>query len=921
MNILSFSVTYFLFTLITLFAAFLLAWQHWQKSLSFQARRLLTVFAVLGLLKVMQVFGASLFAIDATNFEYALQTMSMGVLAWGFSPYLRQKKGIANIFLSFVFVATIVILFLPITSTTLSTILLGFSVIIGVGLFLSMLPKFAEYTFAAMAALVLSLGTFAQLMGGDVFSALRLSEMVAYLLLVIAVHTDFIDAIDLQSQTLLNLSESSQEQIEGLVSMFEATRGIVSSLDLTDVLNNAVKAMVDALNIDQSAVALFEDDESALLKMMATHNPSRKGHGDAVTFPVREQPVLKYALERLQQVEVNKNYENPQIQFLFAMMGSSTEVGPMVVQPLVLDDKAIGVLILGNAQSKQPFRGIELSLIKTMGAQVASAIDNARTYQSVVKKSQKLAYTLRNQEKETGHRTTALEAELKKHRQENGLMSQQLHEQESLARKSQKDLTLYQQQIQSLTHQLKLAQNKVEKITNRHLQLSSEAQSQKKQLAKLEEARAEIQRLKEQVQSLEMNSVASKELEDALETANRRSRKLAHALKVSRIKLQQQSTMPDTSTLDESQQWDNFSWGVLVSNAKGKITRANSASNNLLKISGGKVEGKTLRSLIPDEAWHNAIDDVAQGKTPMLSISFNYNDQMLKATLSPMTDPDSNAVVGTVVLLYDATEEFETQQARDEFVASLAQELRTPMTSIIGYVDLLLSESVGGIGDMQRKFLQRVKANVERMDGLLNDLIGIAAIDSGQMDISPAPINMAEVIEGAIVNAKSQIQEKEILLRLDLPEQMPIVEADAGAMQQVMLNLLNNAIKCSTVASTVTVEAIITNSNLATTNVLDEEQWLRISVADSGGGIAEQDLDRVFDRFYKTDSPLIQGLGETGVGLSIVKHLVKLHGGEVWFETEMGRGTTFFFALPITEIVNDPWEEVDIPPLDLNPRD
>ncbi len=99
----------------------------------------------------------------------------------------------------------------------------------------------------------------------------------------------------------------------------------------------------------------------------------------------------------------------------------------------------------------------------------------------------------------------------------------------------------------------------------------------------------------------------------------------------------------------------------------------------------------------------------------------------------------------------------------------------------------------------------------------------------------------------------------------------------------------------------------------------EQEQWLRIGVTDGGGGIAEKDVDRVFDRFYKADKPLIQGLGETGVGLSLVKHIIETHGGEVWFETEMGRGTTFYFALPVTDTVNNPWEEVDVPPLDLNP--
>jgi signal transduction histidine kinase len=216
---------------------------------------------------------------------------------------------------------------------------------------------------------------------------------------------------------------------------------------------------------------------------------------------------------------------------------------------------------------------------------------------------------------------------------------------------------------------------------------------------------------------------------------------------------------------------------------------------------------------------------------------------------------------------------------------------------------------------MQRKFLQRIKANIERMSSMLNDLIGVTAIDAGQLEIRTTVVDMAEVIEDSIIGARAQLEEKELILELSLPEQMPPVEADTDCAHQILTNLLGNATKCSPVGSTITLSAQIYDEDAGNP---EETPYLKVSIRDSGGGITPEDQDRVFDRFYRADSPLINGLGETGVGLAIVKSLVEAHGGRVWVESEIGVGSTFSFLLPISQGYNDPWMEVDVPPLDLS---
>jgi signal transduction histidine kinase len=232
----------------------------------------------------------------------------------------------------------------------------------------------------------------------------------------------------------------------------------------------------------------------------------------------------------------------------------------------------------------------------------------------------------------------------------------------------------------------------------------------------------------------------------------------------------------------------------------------------------------------------------------------------------------------------------ERTRARDQFLASLAQELRTPMTSILGYTELLMNESVGKLEGIQRKFLQRVQANIERMRGMLNDLIGITMIDAGNLTIELEPVDVVSVIETALHKVQFRLEEKELGTQLELAD-LPVILADPECVQQIVDNLLTNACK-----SSISGTSIVIHANVETNGA--EESQLHFAVSDTGGGIAAEDRERVFERFYRADSALISGLGETGVGLSIVKSLVEAHRGQVWTESEMGIGTTFHFTLP-----------------------
>ena len=221
-----------------------------------------------------------------------------------------------------------------------------------------------------------------------------------------------------------------------------------------------------------------------------------------------------------------------------------------------------------------------------------------------------------------------------------------------------------------------------------------------------------------------------------------------------------------------------------------------------------------------------------------------------------------------------------------EVIASMAQELRTPMTSISGYTDLLLAESAGILGAMQRQFLQRVKANIERMSGMLDDLVRVTAIDQ-HLKLQPEPINLVEIIEEVITGSSAQFRERNIALQLDLTERLPLLSANRDSLYQILSHLLSNACLCSQPGSQVTVSA----------HTDDDRQHVTVSITDTGGGISPTDQLRVFARRYRADNALVEGLGDTGIGLSIAKTLVEAHGGRIWVNSQIGQGSTFTFML------------------------
>ena len=224
---------------------------------------------------------------------------------------------------------------------------------------------------------------------------------------------------------------------------------------------------------------------------------------------------------------------------------------------------------------------------------------------------------------------------------------------------------------------------------------------------------------------------------------------------------------------------------------------------------------------------------------------------------------------------------------KTEFLSNVSHELRTPLTAIKGSIDNMLDGVTGGINDRQRQYLERLAENTSQLDRLISDLLDLARIESGTVRFTPRTTSVRRLIEDAVETVRPLAQRREIAIKVESPGEDIVVSADRDRLMQVLFNLLGNAMKFTGTGGCVTLGAATDNGTV------------RFMVSDTGCGIPEQDLERIFDRFYQSPGPAGIKTSGTGLGLPIARSLVELHGGRIWAE-RIAEGTRFHFTLPLS---------------------
>jgi two-component system phosphate regulon sensor histidine kinase PhoR len=265
------------------------------------------------------------------------------------------------------------------------------------------------------------------------------------------------------------------------------------------------------------------------------------------------------------------------------------------------------------------------------------------------------------------------------------------------------------------------------------------------------------------------------------------------------------------------------------------------------------------------------VDQVMQGK-PVQDREVEMEGRTLLMNARPLPSG------GAVLVLHDLTEVRRLESMRRDFVANVSHELKTPLTSISGYAETLLSDTLDP--EMSQRFLATIAGNARRMQRLVDDLLDLARLEAGRWQPEPEPIDVAAICRETWEQLGDGSRAAAVDFRIEIGAGAEVILADSDAVRQILSNLIENSLRYTPAGGRITCRSV------------RDQNWVALSVSDTGTGIVPDHLARIFERFYRSDPGRSREEGGTGLGLAIVKHLVEAHGGRVSAESELGVGTT-----------------------------
>jgi len=322
--------------------------------------------------------------------------------------------------------------------------------------------------------------------------------------------------------------------------------------------------------------------------------------------------------------------------------------------------------------------------------------------------------------------------------------------------------------------------------------------------------------------------------------------------------------------------------GLIMVDHLGIVQMINAASEGMFSVEKGQAIGQSLAGVVRQhqivELWGQT-----QESGEVQSITFEVSAR--RVYLQGIAVPMQQELAGNTLLLFqNLTRQRYLETVRQDFVSNISHELRTPLAALKALTETLQESALDDPPAAQR-FIQRIEIEVDSLSQIVSELLELSRIESGRVPLNLRPISAVKIIAPAVERLHLQAERAGLEVSVDCPENLPLVSADPSRLEQVVVNLLHNAIKFTPSGGHIEV-----NARLAPDAIL-------FSVHDTGIGIAEDDLPRIFERFFKADRA--RSGGGTGLGLAIARHLVEAHGGKIWVESTEGKGSTFSFFIPI----------------------
>lgn len=339
--------------------------------------------------------------------------------------------------------------------------------------------------------------------------------------------------------------------------------------------------------------------------------------------------------------------------------------------------------------------------------------------------------------------------------------------------------------------------------------------------------------------------------------------------------------------------------GMIALDATGHISLINTNAVNLLNLKNEKAIGRPIDEVftLHDADTNKPLPSRKRPEVLALQTAkhqsdvFNYviderKPLMLHINASPVIIDQKTA--GVIIILRDVTHEREVDRMKTEFISLASHQLRTPLSAIKWYTEMLIAGDAGKLKKEQQEFAQNVYDSCERMVELVSSLLNISRIESGRIIIDPQPTDLKQLIDGIVSDLKAKTEEKQQTLIISIHKELPKINLDPRLIGQVFLNLLTNAIKYTPPGGEISVFVSRKNNQIVA------------QVTDNGYGIPKQEQGKVFQKFFRAENAVKVETDGTGLGLYLIKAVIESSGGKIWFESAEGKGTTFWFSLPVS---------------------
>ncbi|MEP7290203.1 MAG: GAF domain-containing protein [Chloroflexota bacterium] len=737
-----------------------------------------------------------------------------------------------------------------------------------------------------------------------------------------------------------NLLEQTLVRTRELETLLEGAQATSYTLDLDEVYSGVNRLALQALDMDDCAIMLYDNVEEALKVEL---DLNRQGDRNRITpsgtvYDLRQYAAKSQALRENQIVVIRQSDPNADPKELAEMLENGDTARMLV--PLVVREQSIGLLQIELQSQMRTFTHRDLRMAQALGAQAATAIENARlSTQTALLVEQSLVI---NDISRTISSTMNSDDMIEIVRDQiPGLTDAEeiyvaLYDQQTdeirfpLAMKQGIDISVPPRKLNNDEFSFVIrfrrpvaigGDNPSAAEVRRNMNIVADVESTRflgvplmagDQVAGVLAVRDIKQTRPFGLNENRILTTIAAQLGATLQNAQLFERVNNFAAELNQRVDERTAELQDErdrmAVLLQSEQeeaeknsaiLEGIADGVLLADASGVVVLFNRAAEQILGLERQTTLGQPLTEIGSHEGaaqWVMALNNWVRSPrrdatAELLLDRLEVGSRVVSVHASPVYNGDQ--FLGTVSVFRDVTRDVEVDRMKSEFISNVSHELRTPMTSIRGYADLLIGGAAGEISDLQKNFLSTIKGNSDRLADLVNDLLNISRLDSGRDRLRLEAVALDEIIVQVVDNLKGRARfvSKGLTVTTEIDPALPAITADHLKLMEVITNLVDNAFNYTEPGGHIDVTAQLQAQH---------PDRILIAVSDNGIGIPESFRERIWNRFERYEEhALVMDVAGTGLGLSIVKTLVEMHQGEVWFESEENQGTTFYVSLPI----------------------